>query len=420
VITREGLPVKVAHLVTSFAGDPGLTDRPGDELVDLVSVAGETGVETVVVVLGSSGDRWDVARLRRLGVPVVELGLAPWDPRAVPQTVRALREHGVELVHAHRRQADVVGALASRRMSVPMVSTLYSVENLPINGADRLRRTAKILLRRRVAARTIAISHLQRERYRRFSGTDRGLVVVPNGVLDPVPLRAVERERVRRARSVDPDGLLAVSAAPMSRGQGQDLLLDSVAAVPASVPLTVVLVGDGPLRPWLVSRVEADDVLSARVRFEPRDPHDDGREIIGAADLFLHTTRSAALPLPLLRAAGLGVPAIASHVGGVPEIVGRATGVLVPLDADAIADAVVRLGSDAELRARLGAGARRRFLANFEAHGWAVRLRGVYDEALARLPAEPVGRPVGSGPVTLPPGTYGPAGTFDAETFDTR
>ena len=35
----------------------------------------------------------------------------------------------------------------------------------------------------------------------------------------------------------------------MRRGQGQDLLLDAVAAVPPSVPLTVVLVGDGPLRP---------------------------------------------------------------------------------------------------------------------------------------------------------------------------
>ena len=71
--------MKVAHLVTSFIEDGG----PGDELVDLAAVSGSTGVEPVVVVLGSSGDRWEVARLRSLGVPVVELGLAPWDPRAV-------------------------------------------------------------------------------------------------------------------------------------------------------------------------------------------------------------------------------------------------------------------------------------------------------------------------------------------------
>ena len=398
--------MKVAHLVTSFAADPGSGDGPGDELVDLAAVAASTGVEPVVVVLGSSGDRWDVTRLRRLGVPVVEMGLAPWDPRAVRRTARVLREHGVDLVHAHRRPADVVGALVTRlpgSVSVPMVSTLYTVENLPTNPADRLRRTAKILVRRRIAARTIAISHLQRERYRRFSGTDRGLVVVPNGIADPGPLSADDRARVRRAHGVGEGGLLAVSAAPMRRGQGHDLLLDAVAAVPVSVPLTVVLVGDGPLRPWLVSRVEADEVLAARVQFEPHDVHDSARQIIGAADVYLHTSSSAALPLPLLRALALGVPAVASHVGGVPEIVTRDTGVLVPRVADAIADAVARLAGDPDLRTRLGKAARGRFLANFEARGWALRLRGVYDEVLAKVPAEPVSRPVGSGPATLPP-----------------
>ena len=395
--------MKVAHVVTTF-GAAEADGGPGAELVDLAAVTGQTGVELLVVVLGSSGDRWEVTRLRRLGVPVVELGMAPWDPRAVLRTVCELRRHRVDLVHSHRREADIVGALAARRTSVPLVSTLYKVENLPTDAADRLRRTAKILLRRRFATRTIAISHLQRDRYRRFSGTDRGLVVVPNGVADPVPPTAAQRERVRRVRGLDPDGLLAVSAAPMRRGQGQDLLLDAVAAVPATVPLTLVLVGDGPLRPYLRSRVEADEVLAARVRFEPHGPHDPARETVGAADLFLHTTRSAALPLPLLRAAGLGVPAVASHVGGIPEIVTRDTGVLVPLDAHAIADAVTRLGAAEDLRARLGAGARRRFLANFEVRGWAVRLRTVYDEALARVPAEPVRRHVGSGPMTLPPG----------------
>ena len=398
--------MKVAHLVSSFSADPTSGDGPGDELVDLAAVSAATGVEPVVIVLGSSGDRWNVARLRRLGVPVVELGLAPWDPRATRLVVRALREHDVELIHTHRRQADVVGGLATRLPAgahMPLVSTLYTVENLPTNPADRFRRTAKILLRRRMAARTIAISHLQRERYRRFSGTDRGLVIVPNGLADPVPLRDAEREQVRRVRGVGPDGFLAVNAAPMRRGQGHDLLLDAVAQVPPSVALTLVLVGDGPLRPWLVSRVESDEVLAARVQFEPHDAHDPAREVIGAADVFLHTSNSAALPPPLIRALGLGVPSVASHVGGVPEIVTRDTGILVPLDADSVADAVARLAGDAGLRTRLGKGARGHFLANFEARGWAVRLRGVYDEVLARVPAEPVSRPVGSGPATLPP-----------------
>ena len=106
----------------------------------------------------------------------------------MPRTARLLRRHGVDLVHSHRRQADIVGALAprlDRGPAMPLVSTLYKVENLPTNPADRLRRTAKILLRRRFATRTIAISHLQRDRYRRFSGSTAAWSSCPTGSRTP-------------------------------------------------------------------------------------------------------------------------------------------------------------------------------------------------------------------------------------------
>ena len=220
-------------------------------------------------------------------------------------------------------------------------------------------------------------------------------------------MSADERARVRRARGVADDGLLAVSAAPMRRGQGHDLLLDAVAAVPASVPLTVVLVGDGPLRPWLVSRVEADEVLAARVHFEPHDAARPGPR-------GHRRRRRVPAHQPLGRAAAAADPGARAR-GAVRRLARRRR----PGDRDArhgrcscrwladpIADAVVRLAGDPDLRARLGKAARGRFLANFEARGWAVRLRGVYDEVLARVPAEPVSRPVGSGPATLPPSFF--------------
>ena len=193
--------MKVAHLVTSFSADPGSGDGPGDELVDLAAVAGPTGVEPVVVVLGSSGDRWDVNRLRRLKVPVVEMGLAPWDPRAVGRTARLLREHGVDLVHTHRRPADVVGALATRlpgSVPVPMVSTLYTSRTCPPTrrtGSPHRQDPPPPPHRgpydRDLAPAAGALPAL--------SGTDRGLVVVPNGIADPGPLSADDRARVRRA-----------------------------------------------------------------------------------------------------------------------------------------------------------------------------------------------------------------------------
>jgi glycosyltransferase involved in cell wall biosynthesis len=300
----------------------------------------------------------------------------------VPRLSRVLRDRRATLLHTHLPPADVAGAAAALRCRLPVVSTLHRVENQPADRVDRLKRTARILARQRFMSRTIAISQVQREWYRRISGSDANLVVVPNGVIDPGPVDEAVRERKRASLAVDPDGLLALNTAPMRRSHGHELLLDAIELLPDGNPLVLALAGDGPLRPWLESRVAASDELAARVQFVRR--HDDPAGLLAASDVMLHTGRYGAAPTALLRAMAAGVPAIATRVGGVPEIVTSGTGILVPLSAGPIADALVTLGTDPVRRQQMGAAARARFLAEFEAVGWARRLTAVYESVLDR------------------------------------
>ncbi|TWF81196.1 glycosyltransferase involved in cell wall biosynthesis [Pseudonocardia hierapolitana] len=374
--------MRIAHLVPTL--NP---NGPEIGLVDLASAAGDAGIELVVIALATTSDTTLVSPLRRLGVPVVELGLARWDPRSVARTAAQLRAHGVQLVHTHLPSADVVGVAAAVRNRIPAVSTLHRIENMPADRADRLKRTTRILARRQFMARTIAISQVQLEWYRGLAGSGRNLVLVPNGVADPgVPDRAARRAR-RAALDVADHDVLLVSSAPMRRGEGHELLLDAVEALPDKLPLAVALAGDGPLRPWLESRVDRNDDLSGRVRFVHR--HQDPAGLLAAADLVVHTPRTGAAPTTLLRAMAAGVPVIATRVGGIPEIVTPAAGVLVPMSAPALVDALVGLTEDDERRARMAAAARARFLAQYDAAGWARRLRGVYDDVLARTAVHP-------------------------------
>jgi glycosyltransferase involved in cell wall biosynthesis len=369
--------VRIAHLVPTLH-----PNGPEIGLVDLASAAGEAGLELVVIALAATSDTTHVSALRRLGVPVVELGLARWDPRSVARTAAQLRAHGAQLVHTHLPPADVVGVAAAVRNRIPAVSTLHRIENMPADRGDRLKRTARIVARRQFVARTIAISRVQLEWYRGLTGSGRNLVVVPNGVADPgVPDPATRRAR-RTALDVADHEVLVVSSAPMRRGEGHELLLNAVEALPDGLPLAVALAGDGPLRPWLESRVDRNDDLSGRVRFVHR--HQDPAGLLAAADLVVHTARSGAAPTALLRAMAAGVPVVATRVGGIPEIVAPGTGVLVPLSAPALVDALVGLTEDDERRERMAAAARARFLAEYDAVGWARRLRGVYDDVLAR------------------------------------
>lgn len=369
--------MKIAHLVPTL--HPG---GPEIGLVDLATAAKEADFELVVIALATTSDTSQVSALRRLGVPVAELGLAPWDPRAVPRIARLLRVRGVDIVHTHLPPADVVGAAAAVRNRMPAVSTLHWVENLPADRLDRLRRSAKILARQRFMTRTIAISHAQCEWYRSLVGSERHLQVVPNGVADPGITDPTARARRRAMLEIGDADVLALNLAPMRRGQGHELLLDAVEELPDGLPLVVALAGDGPLRPWLESRVSASDALAEHVRFAHR--HHEPVELLAAADLLVHTPSSGALPTALLRAMAAGLPAIATRVGGVPEIITSATGVLVSLDAAPIADALVRLAEDTARREAMGAAARERFLAEYEAVGWARRLKKVYESLLGR------------------------------------
>ena len=367
--------MKIAHVVPTLH-----PNGPEIGLVDLASAAGEAGLELVVMALAATSDTTHVGPLRRLGVPVVELGLARWDPRSVARTAAQLRAHGAQLVHTHLPPADVVGAAAAVRNRIPAVSTLHRIENLPADRGDRLKRTARIIARRQFMARTIAISQVQLEWYRGITGSGRNLVVVPNGVADPGVAGPATRRARRAALDVADHEVLVVSSAPMRRGEGHELLLDAVEALPDKLPLAVALAGDGPLRPWLEARVDRNDDLSGRVRFVHR--HQDPTGLLAAADIVVHTARSGAAPTALLRAMAAGVPVVATRVGGIPEIVTPTTGVLVPLSAPALVDALVGLTDDDERRARMAAGARARFLAEYDAAGWARRLRAVYDDVL--------------------------------------
>ncbi|GAA4553117.1 glycosyltransferase family 4 protein [Pseudonocardia xishanensis] len=364
-------PLRVAHLVDTLHPDGGEYG-----LVALAGAARTAGLELVVVGISGAGDGRRAAALRAAGATVVEHGLAPWDPRAVPRVLDTLREHGVALIHTHSPNADVAGSAAATRLRLPVFSTLHRIEDEPADRLDRLRRTAKTMARARFVTRTIAVSRLQVDWYRRVAGSARGLVVLPDGVADPEP---VDRERARAVLGLGAADVLVVSAAPMRRGKGQDLLLDAVAALPPDLPATVVLTGDGPLRPWLEARVAREAELSGRVVVRPlADPP----ALLQAADVQVHVTRTDVMPSAVVRGLAAGIPVVTSRVGGLPEIVTRETGRQVPLTAQAVAEALTELASDATLRARLGTAARTRFEERFEAGGWAARLRALYDSTL--------------------------------------
>ena len=368
--------LKVAHVIHSLG--PGGAESV---LVELAGVADTAGLDLVVIGLSPVARAVNAEALRAAGVEVVELDLPRWDPRAVLGTVSALRAHRPDVVHTHLKHADLVGTAAGTLLGLPVVSTLHIVEDAPVGALGGYKRAAGLAARRRLAARTLALSTRQREWYEELAGSDAGLVVLPNGVADPGTADAADRARLRTELGATAGRPLVVSASLMRPEKGHALLLDAVALLPAGTDPVVALAGDGPLRAGLEARVAADPLLRDRVRF--LGYRDDVPALLAAADLVLHTSLADALPTTLMQALAVGVPVVATRVGGIPDIIGDEAGVLVdPVPAE-IAASVARLLADPGLRDRMGAAGRTRFLAGFEATGWAARLRALYDTVLS-------------------------------------
>ncbi|MCZ7584033.1 MAG: glycosyltransferase family 4 protein [Deltaproteobacteria bacterium] len=110
----------------------------------------------------------------------------------------------------------------------------------------------------------------------------------------------------------------------------------------------------------------------------------DVQELLPAVDVLAVPSHYEGLSLTLCEAMACGIPAVATRVGGNPEVIDHGlNGLLVPpRDPDALADAIVSLFGDDELRRRLGTAARQTIIDRFSIATMVSRYTDLYDELL--------------------------------------
>jgi glycosyltransferase involved in cell wall biosynthesis len=140
-------------------------------------------------------------------------------------------------------------------------------------------------------------------------------------------------------------------------------LIRAVALATQRLPgLEFWIVGDGSVRAELEDLVQKLGV-GEQVRFWGQQMNT--AQFFSAADAFAMCSVSEGLPMSLLQAMSLGVPTVVTDVGGMAEVVKLAQcGLLAPVgDSAAMADQIVKLAGDSELRAEFS----KRAVATYEA-----------------------------------------------------
>lgn len=144
-----------------------------------------------------------------------------------------------------------------------------------------------------------------------------------------------------------------VHAASLTAVKDQNTMLEAFAlARTALAPLEISLhiAGDGPLRYALVTRAR-ELGIDDHVQFYGAVPHEYLPDFYNKAQLFLLSSLHESQSLALLEAAACGLPAVGTRVGLLPQLLPEEC-LSPPGDAQALANAIVRMLSDDTARRR--------------------------------------------------------------------
>jgi glycosyltransferase involved in cell wall biosynthesis len=185
-----------------------------------------------------------------------------------------------------------------------------------------------------------------------------GQHVIPNGVDCDLFRPDEPAGRAFRQRHALGDGPMLLGVGALEVEKRWDLLLDSLARLPAPPPPPpLVLCGTGVLES--AHRAHAGR-LGLDVRFLGQADPGELVAAYNAATCIVHTRPDEVFALALIEALACGRPVLASGGGGTPELVGDAGVLAPPEDPGAFARLLEALLADPERRAALSLAARRR------------------------------------------------------------
>jgi N-acetyl-alpha-D-glucosaminyl L-malate synthase BshA len=309
----------------------------------------------------------------------------PYDLALAVRMHEVVRSHQLDLLHCHYAIPHATSAWIARQMlrdggsDVALITTLHGTDITIVGQDPSFHAITKFSIER--SDRITAVSqYLKEETFNAFQCTGCRVNVIPNFIDPTVYDRGRYTATMRRQLGDSRPVLMHISNfRPVKR------VIDVIrmfAAVYASVPSVLVMVGDGPDR--IAAEEEARTLgIDGAVHFLGKI--DTVAPLLANADLFILPSQSESFGLSALEALATGVPVIASDAGGIPEVVQHGvTGLLYPVgDTDGMAAGAIALLRDPAQLSAMGAAAARDARARFALDTIVSQYEGLYRDALS-------------------------------------
>ena len=329
---------------------------------------------SVIVILFYNGPLAE--KLRATGIDVVVVSAGKYNPDAIRKVKRVLKEHSINVVHAHGYRAMITAGIAARRLGVPVVKTEHSVQEptntnqhekkintnnsrnfvansyLLIGGYSCYVRMSFNLFLDRMATRLLAshvvyVSRFAEEKLSRYYGKKPSSVIV-NGI-EPFDFSASKTKEfaddrfhialVGRLSEVKGHRYAIEAVALLSKSYGQ---LQEHTATGRNLNIILHFFGSGSLEQELQAHCAA---LGIEDRVVFHGFCEQLADMLAQCDLLIMPSLFESLPYTLLEGMFANVPIVASRVGGIPEVIENGVhGILIePENSEALAAAIANV-----------------------------------------------------------------------------
>ena len=328
---------------------------------------------TVACLYGADGPI--AGEIRAMNISVVDVGMtAKWRWGGFWRLYDLLRRERPTILHTWMFHANIPGRVLGRLAGVPIVINSEHTMAMERGWRYWLNRITHPW-----TDQVICVSPQVADFFVDHVGIPRQKIIfIPNGV-DLQNLKDLPDKLQARARlALPPDQVLVGTVARLDPVKRLDVLLQALTSLS---DVSAVVVGDGPER---VRLGEVSDRLKLTERVFFVGHQEDVWPWLAALDVFVLCSDWEGMSNALLEGMAAGLPVVATAVGGTPDVVvDGVTGLLVPpRDPPALAEAVVRLLRDPDLRHRMGEAGRHRVEEHFSLERMVGRTQALYQQLL--------------------------------------
>jgi glycosyltransferase involved in cell wall biosynthesis len=305
--------------------------------------------------------------------------------KSASQIQKVIAENGIEIVHSAQNR------LYLQNIAIPIIQTAWyyphnlrkRIKNELSRNAGRypvvsqmgtiqwnLRAYVKDELSFRKATRIFAVTEALKEQLAERFGDKVEYV--------PAPINTELFERHERQKQSQLSALFVGKASHHLKGF--KYLCEALKIVQAKTRHKLCLKLAGTVEPTLLK----DLTQLCSVDYKGVVPRPELPEVYSESDFFVFPTLYEEFGYVVLEAMSCGVPVISTNIHSITELVGAAGILVPPRDSLSLAEAMLELIEDAELREELGAAARKRAVERFSRQVIGGKVMEEYSKVLGR------------------------------------